>query len=243
MLLALETGFLLGAGIPNWSVSSTYFADQPRHHRADETVGSSLVGYGSCRSLRFLTPSKNEVGIRPNANIGYGLHEMAVYDPILPSAYFKAWLAAGGQESPPSLIQLGIFCAQISTAPQAREFGVRYVLEPPGRTKLEGQYITLEVLDGEKLDFIPGAGPATADPVPPGGAALPVDATGTLLPVTYPTPSSWRVVVDETAPSIVRFRLTDVPGWHAIDRRPPLVAAVVGAGVDARGTRPFRAGT
>ncbi len=71
------------------------------------------------------------------------------------------------------------------------------------------------MLDKEKLVFIPGAGPATADPVPPGRAALPVDATGTLLPVTYPTPSSWRVVTDESAPSIVRFRLTDVPGWHA----------------------------
>ncbi len=112
VLLALETGFLLGAGIPFWPVSSTYFATTPAITALQKTVGSSLVGYGSCQTLRYLTPSKKEVGIRPNVNIGYGLHEMVVYDPILPSAYFKAWLAAGGQESPPSLIQLGMFCAQ-----------------------------------------------------------------------------------------------------------------------------------
>jgi hypothetical protein len=222
LFLALETGFLLSVGIPSWSVSSTYFPPNPTITALTKTVGPSLVGYGSCRSLRFLTASKREVGIRPNANIGWGLHEMVVYDPILPSDYFKSWLAAGGQESPPSLAQLGIFCAQISTATQAREFGVRYVLEPPGRrVKLKGASISLGEFGTEQLLFIPASGPATESAVPPGGGALATTASGTLLPVSYPDPASWRVVADSSAPGIVRFRLTNVPGWNAtIDGRP-----------------------
>jgi hypothetical protein len=216
LLLALETGFLLSAGIPSWSVSSTYFPTNPAITELTRSVGSSLVGYGSCRSLRYNTSSKNEVGIRPNANIGYGLHEMVVYDPILPTDYFRAWLAAGGQQTPPALQQLGVFCAQFSTAVQAREFGVQYVLAPPGRVRLIGQGV-VEVgrFGDEKLFSIPGSGPATSNPVPAGGARLSADAQGTPLAVTYPDPASWRVVVDSPTPSIVRLRLTDVPGWNA----------------------------
>ncbi len=181
LLLALETGFLLSAGIPSWSVSSSYFATNPAITALTRTVGPSLVGYGSCQSLRFNTASTSEVGIRPNANIGYGLHEMAVYDPILPSRYFRVWLAAGGQESPPSLQQLGMFCAQISTASQAREFGVRYVLETSRRLRLKGQSIPLGQFGNEKLVFIPESFPATANPVPAAGTRLPDSAVGTPL--------------------------------------------------------------
>ena len=47
LLLALETGFLLSAGIPFWSVSSTYFPTNPAITALQQTVGPSLVGYGS----------------------------------------------------------------------------------------------------------------------------------------------------------------------------------------------------
>jgi len=215
LLLALETAFLLNVGIPSWSVSPTYFRTNPAIAALQASVGSSTVGYGSCRSLRYNTASKNEVGIRPNANIGYGVHEMVVYDPILPAAYFQAWAAAGGQRTPPSLNQLGIFCAQIKTAAQAREFGVRYVLEAPRHHRPSGQSIIIGQIGTEKLVFIPGSAPATSSPVPAGGGPLPIDAPATPLAVTNPDPASWRVVVDGTAPSIVRLRLTAVPGWHA----------------------------
>ncbi len=222
VLLALETAFLLSAGIPYWSVSSSYFPTNPAITALTRTVGPSLVGFGSCRSLRYNTASKHEVGIRPNANIAYGLHEMAVYDPILPADYFRVWRAAGGQPSPPSLQHLGIFCAQFTKAPQAREFGVQYVLEPPGRHPLFGVGVTLVgIFAGERLYYVPASGPATANPVSAGGAPLPADAQGQPLAVTYPDAASWRVVVDEPTASIVRLRLTAVPGWSAtIDGHP-----------------------
>ena len=216
LLLALETAFLLSVGIPSWSVSSTYFATNPAVSALQKTVGSSLVGFGSCRSLRYNTASQTEVGIRPDANIGYGVHEMVVYDPILPANYFQAWEAAGGPSTPASLHQLGVFCAQISTAAQAREFGVRYVLVAPKHRRPEGQSVVVVGMIGdERLVLMPGAGPATVSPVPPGGGPLPIDAPGTLVPVTNPDPASWRLVVNDSKASILRLRLTAVPGWHA----------------------------
>jgi hypothetical protein len=221
LLLALETGFLLSAGIPFWSVSPTYFPTNPDITALQETVGTSLVGLGSCRSLAYNTASKTEVGIRPDANIGYQLSEMVVYDPILPADYFTAWTAAGGQHTPHSLSQLGIFCAQITTAAQAREFGVKFVLEPPGRPPPEGSTIAIRDIGPEKLVFIPGSFDATTIPDPVGAAPLPVDAAGADVPVTHPDASTWRLQVDTTSASLLRLRLTDVPGWHAtIDGRP-----------------------
>ncbi len=39
--------------------------------------------------------------------------------------------------------------------------------------------------------------------------------------MTFPDPATWRVAVDSTSASVVRLRLTDVPGWNAtIDGRP-----------------------
>jgi len=220
VLLALETAFLLSAGVPFWSVSSSYFAPNPAITALQQRVGDSLVGYGSCRSLRYLTASPNEVGIRPDANIGYGLHELAVYDPILPESYFRSWLAVSGQRTPPSLQQLGVFCAHIVTVYQARAFGVQYVLEPPHH-RLFGGGKPVAVVGGESLYAIPGAAQAVRITRRPAGVAVPTEATGSPLPVTHADDAAWRVVVDGPSAAIVRFHLTDVPGWQAsLDGRP-----------------------
>jgi hypothetical protein len=57
--------------------------------------------------------------------------------------------------------------------------------------------------------------------------------------VTYPDAASWRVVTDGTTPSIVRLRLTDVPGWnatldgHPVALRPWAEGAMLEANVPA----------
>jgi hypothetical protein len=179
-----------------------------------------LVGYGGCRSLRYLTASKAEVGIRPDANIGYQLHEFTVYDPILPARYFHAWKAISGEHTPPSLEQIGIFCAQITTVAEARVFGVRYVLEPLGRFGPVGS-VLVGGFGGEALLSVPGSAEATATPLPARGTTLPTEAPGTPVPVTHPDPASWRVVVDSPTAAVVRLRLTNVPGWQAtVDGKP-----------------------
>ncbi len=220
VLLAVETGFLLSAGVPFWSVSSGYFAPNPAVTALQDAVGSSLVGYGTCRPLEYLTSNPGEVGIRPNANIGYGIHEFVVYDPILPRSYYQSWLAVSGVHSPAALTTLGVFCARITTATQARIYGVSYVLEPAHHVGPRGS-----VFDGtigrEMLYRIPGSASATLVPPPAHRATLPTDAAGVPVAVTHSGPASWRVVVNSSTSQMLRLRLSAVPGWQAtIDGHP-----------------------
>jgi len=219
VLFAVESVFLLSTGASFWSVSSSYFPTNPAVAELQDTVGTSLVGYGSCRALAYLTASQQEVGIRPDANVAYRIREMAVYDPILPQAYLRSWMAAGGAPTPHSLAQLGIFCARIVTAQQARLFGVQYVLEPAGRRGPLGAVFD-RLIGDERLYSIPGAADAAAVPVAAGGAAPSPYAPGTPVPVTHPDPASWHLEVQSTTSSVLRLRLTNVPGWRAtIDGR------------------------
>ena len=52
-------------------------------------VGSSVVGLGG--SLCFFPPG---LGIPENAQLAYGVQELAVYDPMIPSAYYSSWSAS-----------------------------------------------------------------------------------------------------------------------------------------------------
>jgi hypothetical protein len=213
-LFAVEAAFLLSTGEPYWSVNSEYFPTNPGIATLQSFVQNGLVGYGSCRALAYLTESKAEVGFRPNANVGYRVRVMAVYDPILPTSYLRAWQAAGGEPTPPSLEQLGIFCARITNTTQAREFGVRFILLPYGKIGPPGT-VPGGIVDHEELYSVPGAADATAVPLGPSGAEPPPTAAGPPVPVTTPDPASWRLSVDASAPSLLRLRLSAVPGWRA----------------------------
>ena len=219
-LLAVQTGFGLSAGIGFWSVSSSYFGTTPAIGALQSAVGDSLVGFGSCRSLRYFTYSPQEVGIRPNANDGYGIHEFAVYDPILPKALFEEWHTVSGERTPPSLVQLGMFCASVVTTAEARLFGVQFVLEPPNHPRPHGSAVAGTV-GAETLVEIPGVYEATWHPLTPPGTTLPTLALTYPMRVTQPGPASWQAPVDAPSASIVRFRLTNVPGWVAtLDGKP-----------------------
>jgi hypothetical protein len=86
------------------------------------------------------------------------------------------------------------------------------------------------VIDGERLYRVPGAAQATLVRLPSSGTRPPVDAPGTPAAVTQSQPGTWRVVTNATSPSLLRLRLTNVPGWHAtIDGR-PLATEVWGGG-------------
>ena len=212
--MALETGFLLSAGIPFWSVSSSYFAPTPAITALRSDVGTGLVGLGGCRSLRYFKASKNEVGIRPNANIGYGVHEMVVYDPIIPAAYYRALVAVTHEHTPPSLRALGMLCVKFSTAAQARVFGVQYLLEPHGRLRPDGT-VRVGRAGNEAIFEVRDSAQVTVLPAPAPGVIPPDTAPGIPVVVAHPDDATWRVVVDDKAASLVRFRLTDVPGWRA----------------------------
>ncbi len=220
VLFGVESAFLLSTGASFWSVSPTYFATTPGVTELQQSVGSSLVGYGSCRALAYLTSSKQEVGIRPDANVAYRIREMAVYDPILPENYLQSWAAAGGAPTPHSLAQLGVFCARIASVNQARLYGIQYLLEPAGRKGPYGS-VFVRLVGDEGLYSVPGAADATVVAAPAHGAEPSLFAPGVPVAVTHPDPASWRVPVQGAVPLVLRLRLTNVPGWQAtMDGRP-----------------------
>ena len=184
-------------------------------------MGPSLVGFGSCRSLRYNTASKHEVGIRPNANIAYGLHEMAVYDPILPADYFRVWRAAGGRPTPVAAAPGHLLCPVHQSPPSP---GVRC----PIRARAAGPAPALRGgchaggdLRRRAAVLRPGVGAGDGQPGVGGRCAATGRRAGPAPGGDVPDAASWRVVVDEPTASIVRLRLTAVPGWSAtIDGHP-----------------------
>lgn len=213
LLLACETAFLLAAGAPLWTSASTPFAPTRAEVALKSAVGSSVVGFGA--PLCFFPPG---LGILPNAQLAYGIQELGLYDPLIPSAYFSSWSALTHQSA--GNRRDFLYCPVVTTAAQARLYGVGFVLEPAGTKGPQGsEYDT--TIGGEDLYRIPGAAVATLTPTTKGGSTPPVDANGTAVHVTHPNPASWRLVTNTATPQVLRLRLTDVPGWHAsIDGRP-----------------------
>jgi hypothetical protein len=212
-LLACETAFLVAAGAPLFSSSSSFLAPTPAEVALERAVGSSIVGLG--------TPScehRARLGIPLNVNIDYGVQEFAVHDPVIPKAYFRSWQSAtrnvGGDP------KRALFCPGVTSTTLARRYGVGFVLELPGAPGPRGGVFYKKVGE-EDLYWIPGAAAATLTPVLTRGELPPVDAPGTPVAVTHPDPASWRLVTDSNGPQVLRLRLTDVPGWHGtVDGHP-----------------------
>ena len=160
-LLVCETAFLVTAGAPLWTSSSTPFASTPAVTALKTTVGSSLVGLGG--SLCFLPPG---LGIPENAQVAYGVQELALYDPMIPSAYYSSWRSVSSTS--PGIPNDSVYCPGIDTAALARLYGVSFVLERAGTPGPQGGVFDKTVGD-EDLYRIPDAGAATLTPLRAGG--------------------------------------------------------------------------
>jgi len=228
-LAALQGAVLVVLGVSFWSISSTGFSPTPAVRALQRAVGPSLVGFdappqpggGDCRPKPFTAPYSNEVGVRPNVNAVYGVHEFAVYEPALDGAYFSSWTeASGGKRVGPGLRRVGLFCPQLTSVAQARLYGVRYLLVAAGARAPAGTH-RVATVGGEELVAVPGAARATLSVPPPAGATLGAGAPGTPVAATQPDPASWRVVTDAPGPRVLRLRVTAEPGWSAtVDGRP-----------------------
>jgi hypothetical protein len=213
-LLACETAFLLSAGAPLWTSTSTPFATTPAVEALQSSVGSSVVGLGA--SLCFLPPG---LGLPENAQIAYGVQELALYDPMIPSSYYSSWRAVSHQ--PAGIPDDSVYCPGIGTAQLARLYGVSYVLERVGSAGPTGSTFVRSVGEDEDLYRIPGAGAATLSSLTADGGLPPDSAPGSPVAVTHDNAASWKVITDAGQAKVLRLRLTDVPGWHAtVDGRP-----------------------
>ena len=230
LLLLVETAFLIASGAPLWSSSAHGITAPSPVSTLARTVGTATVGFDAFTC--FDGPATTALGILPEANILYGIHEFDFYDPILPRSYVRAW--AGVSHTGAGVPVFNSFCPQLMTASQARRFGVQYVLVFHGAVGPEGA-VFVRTIGGEDLYRIPGSSDATVTPVTPEGGIPPVDAVGTPVEVHHPSPSSWEVVTTGQSDQVLRLRLTDQPGWHAtIDGRPLAISTYADVMIQAR---------
>jgi|GEM_PF-579889 len=213
-LLACETVFLVTAGAPLWSSSSTFYAPTPAVTALQRAVGSSVVGLGLSKPGYLCT----KLGITPNVNDVYAVHELAVYDPTVPRKYFTALQGRPGVSA--GNAAFNDYCPTVTTVSLARLYGVSYILEPadvsgPAGTEYVGP------IGNEGLYRVPRSYPATLTDLGAGGQLPSADAQGTPITVVDPDPAKWKMVTSSTTPQVLRLRLNNVPGWHAsIDGRP-----------------------
>jgi hypothetical protein len=113
-----------------------------------------------------------------------------------------------------------IFSPAITTSQAARLYGVSYLLEPAGVPGPEGSVFDRRLGD-EVLYRVPGAAVATLVALRPNGSLPGTYAVGAPLGVTHPSPNTWRMVTHNSARSVLRLRLSNVPGWQAtVDGKP-----------------------
>lgn len=208
LVCATEVLFLLTATPDLWSSWSNGLAPTPAEVSYEHLVGSARVGFGRCPAL----DQQPNLGILAEANSAFGISEFASYDASVPKTYFEAWARATGK---PVVLELGNFCPSITSASLARQFGVGYVLEPPG-TAIPAGMQHVATLDGEELLHVPGSGLITVGPP----SAAP-GAPETVLRNRSSDPDAITFNVDLKEPEIVRFHVTNFPGWQAsVDGHP-----------------------
>ncbi len=124
-LLACETVLLVAAGAPLWSSSPTSFNQTPAVAAIRHDVGTSVVGLGSNPSYFC-----SGLGIQPNANIAFNVHQLTVYDPMVPKGYFTSFAALTGRSAGEEVNNQ--YCPALTQLSQARLYGVAFILESAG---------------------------------------------------------------------------------------------------------------
>ena len=222
VLLAGSTAFLVSSGTTVIQSSPHSFPQTPAARGLVQSVGSSTVALDSTNC---------ELGLNPNVNDAYGVHELEVYDPVIPADYFSAWPTDVG--TPVGNRVLYSFCPVVNTAAQAREFGVGYVLASVGEPGPTGA-VYVRRLGDEDLYRIPGSGEATVAPLS-GGELPPARVVGDPVAVSHPSPSQWHLTTSSDVPQALRLHLTNTPGWNAtIDGKPLMLQPYAGMMLQAR---------
>jgi hypothetical protein len=223
--LVCTTSFLVAAGGPLWSSSSGLPSD-PAETTLQHAVGTSLVGFGVANA---------DFGIWRDVNDVFGVRELSVIDGSVPRSYFTSWrLVTGKHASSAGFPGAFSYSPEISTAAVARIYGVGFVLEARGSPAPKGGVFDRRIGD-EVLYRIPHSGPATLTPLSRHGGLPSIKAPGTVVPVSYPSPSSWKITTDASTAQVLRLRLNNTPGWQAtIDGQPLRLTAFADVMLQAR---------
>ncbi len=231
-LLGIQTAALVVTGSSLWQSSSTFLPTTPGATALQKAVGAGTIGLGPS-GCSFGIPA---LGLPQETNVAYAVHEVGIYDPIIPRLYFTSWQAATGASG--GVPAFAAFCPTVNSASVARRFGIDFVLTAHGAGGPSGGVFVRTVGSGASADDlykIPGAAAATLTSAPLYGALPSPNAVGIPLAVSSPNPSTWKLTTSDDGSSELRLHLTDVPGWRAtIDGKPLDLESFSGIMLQAR---------
>jgi hypothetical protein len=222
--LGFESIFLVTSGAIQIGSSTQGIVDTPAVNALKASVGNAVVGFGT-------GGRECGLGVTPEANIALQLHEIEVYDPIVPKSYFATWqqmsgTIGGGKNA------YNLFCPLIQTVTEAQDLGIQYVLESAGAPGPPGSVFVKSIRvpnpdpsnplakppPDEDLYRIPDAAAVTLTAVSRGRTS---GGVGAPLRVNDSNPAHWSVISHASTAGILHIHLTNVPGWSAtIDGRP-----------------------
>ena len=222
LLLGFESIFLVTSGAVQIGSSTQGIVDTPAVNALKASVGNAVVGFGT-------GGRECALGVTPEVNIALQLHEIELYDPIVPKSYFATWSQISGSNGQNAY---NLFCPSIQTVTEAQDLGVEYVLESAGNPGPPGSVFVKSIRvpnpdpanplakapPDEDLYRIPDAAPVTLTAVSRGRTSGGVAAP---LRVNDSNPAHWSVTSNASTAGVLRIHLTSVPGWSAtIDGRP-----------------------
>lgn len=219
-LLAVQSGFLLFAGVGINSYAATSYPETPAVSALQSLVGGQLVGIdagnASC-APPALTPPQcgvrrwNGIGLYPDVNLAYGLDELAMHDPTIPQSYFDAWPVPDADQQFDG--NFNVFVPDVDTLALARRYGVAYVLAADGERAPAGMTKVASIAsnDGDlhqtmTLYAVPGASRFSFLGSPAGDR---------VVSASHPGDASYRLRLAVDSPATLFLRITDVPGWRA----------------------------
>ncbi|MDA8295179.1 MAG: hypothetical protein M0004_01095 [Actinomycetota bacterium] len=229
-LVGLQGAFLVFAGVGINSYAATSFPKTAATRQLAAAAGTRLVALdgGNVADLRQWTG----VGFYPEINIGYGIDELGMHDPLIPQSYFDAWpVPDTGQDAGGT----NLFVPAVDSATLARRYGAAEILAsanvpaPAGTTKLASipandgnphQAMVLYAVPGGSRFSFSGASAltATAASASPGArGASGVARRGTDRVVSASHPGDARYVVHVVTPHSgeLAAAITAVAGWRA----------------------------
>lgn len=210
LFLVVQVGYLVFAGVNVNTYSRVNYPATTAAATLEKITAGTLVaqhGQNSTCPAVITGPCglRLPTGILfyPNINIGYGVTELAMHDPIIPKASFADWPVPNAGQL---IASTNLFNPDVSSVALARAYGVSYVLmaattkAPSGMVK-----VTTLVNNGVSLDLYA---------VPKSGKVMAADGVRV---TSITTPNDRQVVADLVGSNAttVAAHITDSPGWHA----------------------------
>jgi hypothetical protein len=222
LALAGQSSFLLFAGVGINSYASVEFPATTGTTELAHYVGSNLVAIDDCvPSTAFPicdVRAWNGTGLYPEMNLGYGLDELAVHDPLAPAALFDSWpIANAGQRS----AGVNLFAPSVNTVALARRYGASFILVCPAKAcpgvSAPAGTTPVATIDGDELVAVPDSSRF-------------VSSGARIISVAHPTDVSYELrLASSDTPSSVVAHITASPGWTAsVDGKAATLAAAGG---------------